>query len=101
MQEAGWIALARMVEDAPSLVVLEANCNLELMRPAEIPAVAKAIASAVGRSKSLTSVDLSSQEWKNGEASGLLPQLLDCKGSEAGGDPEVERVEAVVAEWLA
>ena len=79
MQEAGWIALARMVEDAPSLVVLEANCNLELMRPAEIPAVAKAIASAVGRSKSLTSVDLSSQEWKNGEASGLLPQLLDCK----------------------
>ena len=52
MQEAGWIALARMVEDAPSLVVLEANCNLELMRPAEIPAVAKAIASAVGRSKS-------------------------------------------------
>ena len=33
----------------------------------------------MGRSKSLTSVDLSSQEWKNGEASGLLPQLLDCK----------------------
>ena len=23
------------------------------------------------------------------------------RGSEAGGDPEVERVEAVVAEWLA
>ena len=72
----GWQALSRLVERSTALTTLDANCNLDKMRPTDVVAAAKTFAEAVGKNRSLTSLDLSSQEWKTA-AGRQLECLLD------------------------